>query len=62
MTQTEIVVLVVGILSAFIMGMIAIRFLMGYIKQNDFTVFGVYRIIIGLIVLGYFGAKTLGLM
>ena len=35
---------------------------MGYIKQNDFTVFGVYRIIIGLIVLGYFGAKALGLM
>lgn len=62
MTQTEIVVLVVGILSAFIMGMIAIRFLMGYIKQNDFTVFGVYRIIIGLIVLGYFGTKALGLM
>lgn len=62
MTQTEIVVLVVGILSAFVMGMIAIRFLMGYIKQNDFTVFGVYRIIIGLIVLGYFGTKALGLM
>ena len=62
MTPTEIVVLVVGILSAFVMGMIAIRFLMGYIKQNDFTVFGVYRIIIGLIVLGYFGAKALGLM
>lgn len=62
MTQTEIVVLVAGILSAFIMGMIAIRFLMGYIKQNDFTVFGVYRIIIGLIVLGYFGTKALGLM
>ena len=62
MTQTEIVVLVVGILSAFVMGMIAIRFLMGYIKQNDFTVFGVYRIIIGLIVLGYLGTKALGLM
>lgn len=61
MSQTEIVVLIVGILSAFIMGMIAIRFLMGYIKQNDFTVFGVYRIIIGLIVLGYFGTKALGI-
>lgn len=62
MTQTELVVLVVGILSAFVMGMIAIRFLMGYIKQNDFTVFGVYRIIVGLVVLGYFGTKALGLM
>ena len=61
MSQTEIVVLVVGILSAFIMGMIAIRFLMGYIKKNDFTVFGVYRIIVGLVVLGYFGLKALAL-
>ena len=60
MSQVEIVVLVVGIVSAFAMGMIAIRFLMGYIKQNDFTVFGVYRIFVGLVVLGYFGAKTLG--
>lgn len=59
MTQIEIVVLVVGILSAFIMGVIAIRFLMGYIKTNDFTVFGVYRIIVGLVVLGYFGSKLL---
>lgn len=61
MSQTEIVVLVVGILSAFIMGMIAIRFLTGYIKKNDFTVFGVYRIIVGLVVLGYFGLKALAL-
>lgn len=60
MTQVEIVVLVVGIVSAFAMGMIAIRFLMGYIKQNDFTVFGVYRIFVGLVVLGYFGTKALG--
>ncbi len=62
MTQVEIVVLVVGIVSAFAMGMIAIRFLMGYIKQNDFTVFGVYRIFVGLVVLGYFGTKAMGLI
>lgn len=61
MSSTEIVVLVVGILSAFIMGMLAIRFLLGYIKNNDFTVFGVYRIIIGLVVLGHFGAGALGI-
>lgn len=61
MSSTEIVVLVVGILSAFIMGMLAIRFLLGYIKNNDFTVFGVYRIIIGLVVLGYFGVGALGI-
>ena len=61
MSNTEIVVLVVGILSAFIMGMLAIRFLLGYIKNNDFTVFGVYRIIIGLVVLGYFGVGALSI-
>ena len=61
MTQVEIAVLVVGSVSAFAMGMIAIRFLMGYIKQNDFTVFGVYRIFVGLVVLGYFGTKALGI-
>lgn len=62
MSQTEIVVLIVGIVSAFVMGVIAIRFLMGYIKKNDFTVFGVYRIIIGFVVLGYFGAKAAGVL
>lgn len=57
MTQTEIIVLVVGIVSAFVMSVISIRFLMGYIKKNDFSAFGVYRIIVGLIVLCYFGVK-----
>lgn len=57
MTQTEIIVLVVGIVSAFVMSVISIRFLMSYIKKNDFSAFGVYRIIIGLIVLCYFGVK-----
>lgn len=57
MTQTELIVLIVGIVSAFIMSVISIRFLMGYIKKNDFSAFGVYRIIVGLVVLCYFGAK-----
>lgn len=57
MTQTEIIVLVVGTLTAFIMGVIAIRFLMGYIKKNDFTIFGIYRIVLGAIVLGFFGLQ-----
>ncbi len=57
MSQTEIIVLVVGTLTAFIMGVIAIRFLMGYIKKNDFTIFGIYRIVLGIIVLGYFGVQ-----
>ncbi len=55
MTQTEIVVLVVGIAVAFVTSVIAIKFLMGYIKKNDFTAFGWYRIIIGVVLLAFFG-------
>lgn len=60
MTQTEIIVLVVGIISAFVMSVIAIRFLMGYIKKNDFTAFGVYRIIVGIVVLLFFTVQGAG--
>ena len=59
MTSTEILVLAVGIITAFAMSVVAIKFLMGYIKKNDFTAFGVYRIIVGLVVLAYFGVKVL---
>ena len=59
MTATEIAVLVVGIVTAFVVSVISIKFLMGYIKKNDFTAFGVYRIIVGLVVLAYFGVKVL---
>ena len=59
MTATEIAVLVVGIVTAFVVSVISIKFLMGYIKKNDFTAFGVYRIIVGLLVLAYFGVKVL---
>lgn len=62
MTATEIVVLVVGIVTAFAMSVIAIRFLMGYIKNNDFTVFGWYRIVIGALVLGYFFLEMQGIL
>lgn len=62
MTQTEIVVLVVGIVTAFVMSVISIKFLMGYIKKNDFTAFGIYRIIVGALVLGYFAFETMGML
>ncbi len=58
-SATEVVVLVVGVLTAFVVSIIAIRFLMNYIKRNDFTAFGVYRIIIGIVVLAYFGVRAL---
>lgn len=54
MTQTEVVVLIVGVLTAFVVSVLSIRFLMSYIKTNDFMPFGIYRIIIGVVVLGYF--------
>lgn len=59
MTATEVVVLVVGIITAFVVSVLSIKFLMGYIKNNDFTAFGIYRIIVGIVVLGYFGIKML---
>ncbi len=54
MTGGEVGILVVGMVVAFIVSIIAIRFLMSYIKKNDFKVFGWYRIILGIIVLVYF--------
>ncbi|HIW75739.1 MULTISPECIES: undecaprenyl-diphosphate phosphatase [Gordonibacter] len=62
MTTTEIVVLVVGIVTAFVMSVVAIKFLMGYIKKNDFTAFGWYRIIIGVLVLAYFAFESMGML
>ena len=54
MTGMEIAMLGTGCVVAFVVSILAIKFLMGYIKKNDFKVFGYYRIILGVIVLGYF--------
>ena len=54
MSGMEIAMLGVGCVVAFVISIIAIKFLMGYIKKNDFKVFGWYRIILGVLVLGYF--------
>ena len=62
MTQVEIVVLIVGIVSAFVMSVVSIKFLMGYIKKNDFTVFGWYRLGVGVLVLGYFAFESMGML
>lgn len=50
----ELMILFVGMIVAFVVSILAIRFLMGYIKRNDFKVFGWYRIVLGILVLGYF--------
>lgn len=57
-TAEETVLLVNGMVVAFLVSMAAIKFLMGYIKKHDFKVFGWYRIVLGILVLGYFGFKT----
>jgi len=54
MSSTEWGVLAFGTITAFIVSMIAIKFLMRYIKKNDFTAFGWYRIVLGIIVLLFF--------
>lgn len=54
MSGMEIAMLGVGCAVAFVVSVIAIKFLMGYIKKNDFKVFGYYRIILGILVLLYF--------
>ena len=58
-TGTELMILIVGMVVAFVVSVIAIKFLMGYIKKHDFKVFGWYRIVLGILVLGYFMGKNL---
>ena len=53
-TMFTVVILLVGMVTAFVVSIFAIRFLMGYIRKHDFKVFGVYRIILGALVLAYF--------
>ena len=50
-TAAEAAALILGMVVAFVVSIIAIRFLMGYIKKHDFTVFGWYRIVLGILVL-----------
>ena len=52
-TSAELIILAVGMVTAFIVSILSITFLLRYIKKNDFTAFGWYRIILGIIVLGY---------
>jgi undecaprenyl-diphosphatase len=53
-TPAELVILFVGMAVAFVISILAIKFLMGYIKKHDFKAFGWYRIILGILVLLYF--------
>ncbi len=50
----EILVLILGMVVAYIVSIICIKFLLKYIKKNDFKPFGIYRIILGIIIIFYF--------
>ena len=52
--MNEFVLLAVGMLVAYVVSVLVIKFLMGYIRRHDFKVFGWYRIVLGLLVLIYF--------
>ncbi len=53
LSSSDIGLLVVGMITAFVVAVIAIRFLLGYIKQHDFKMFGWYRIVLGGLILAY---------
>lgn len=53
-TSWEVVILLVGMVVSFVVSILAIKFLMGYIKKHDFQIFGWYRIVLGILVLLYF--------
>jgi len=58
-TSNEILILLIGLVTAFLVSILAIKFLLGYIKKKDFKVFGYYRIALGILVIGYFVIKML---
>lgn len=53
-TGLEIAILLAGMISAFIVSIIAIKFLLKYIRNNDFKAFGWYRIVLGILVIGFY--------
>ena len=57
-TAAEVAALAVGCLTAFLVSMAAIRFLMNYVKKHTFTAFGWYRIALGVVVLGIWALQT----
>ena len=54
-TANEIAVLIVGCIVSFLVSLLVIKVLMDYVRRHSFSAFGVYRIVLGIIVLTYFG-------
>ena len=59
LTGGQVAILLVASVTAFLVSLFVIRFLMNYIKKHDFTVFGKYRIVLGIIVLFYGAVKLI---
>ena len=59
LTGGQVAILWVASVTAFVVSLFVIRFLMNYIKKHDFTVFGKYRIVLGIIVLLYGAVKLI---
>lgn len=59
LTGGQVAILSVASVTAFVVSLFVIRFLMNYIKKHDFTVFGKYRIVLGIIVLLYGAVKLI---
>lgn len=57
LTGSEWMILLGGLVSAFVVSIVVIKFLLGYIRKHDFKVFGWYRIVLGIVVLSYFGLR-----
>lgn len=58
-SNNEWMTLAIGMVSAFAVSILAIKFLMGYIKKNDFKIFGIYRILLGVVLIALFGMGLL---
>lgn len=54
MPMNDLIVLLTGMIVAYVVSMIAIKFLVSYVRKHDFTVFGYYRVILGVLVVLYF--------
>ena len=57
-TSFEMLLLLIGVIVSFVVSMIAIRFLVDFVKKHDFKPFGIYRIALGFVVIVYFLIKT----
>ena len=58
-TGPEIGYLLIGMATSFVVSILSIKFLLSYVRKNDFKFFGYYRIVLGVTVFAYFGISSL---